>query len=743
MKKATIIVMFILLSWAAGVAQDNYGIQKIGSVYNCWSNIRQIEQENGFLYINAYGAGLQIMDARDPANPEIVAQNIGYWRSPYVIDGEYLYAMTSDSIVAYDASDNQNIQRIGSYPYYRPRDLAMSDGIMYLHHYIYEDRELYHTLSIIDFTDPADAQLLSETRELCTEIMQVQGNLLYCQNSGRDPDYFQRFAIFDVSDPEDIILLDQTERVHTIQSIRVRNGVAYVVESDSVLTIYDVSDPTDIQSISSIDNLGSIFNIFTVDDYVFTVGRIVASIDVSDLENPVVVDSVENVETENLTNSTLSGNTLAVSNYNHPRLSLIDVSDPTDLTVVYERKTPRYVLDVLPANDYAYVLFYKGGFGIVDISDPTHPAEVSYLDFPQGNRNQYSLVKMDNWILCPYYQNSPRIMGLNIIDVSDPMHPEIVVTDTIGRVNDLALQGQVLFVANSDNGLRILDVSDPENPRQIALFVSLGSCVDVKVKGDYVYLIQHVTMVVGERVNYYVLLTVDISDIEQPHETDNIGLGDANPCHFVDSSNDLILTSDREFRTYSLADPAEPELLRTFRTEQALSGGMTTLGDDYLIFGSTNLTAYKLTDELGRPKAPELVGYYDNPGRCYKLEIQDNLLFVADQTNLGIYDISEIIGWQGIYASEPCPVPAMPFLTASPNPFNSVTQLNFSLLVGGWVNLSVYDVEGRKVATLYDGEQSAGMNAVSWNAGGMPSGLYIVRVTTASGISEAKVLLMG
>jgi hypothetical protein len=69
-----------------------------------------------------------------------------------------------------------------------------------------------------------------------------------------------------------------------------------------------------------------------------------------------------------------------------------------------------------------------------------------------------------------------------------------------------------------------------------------------------------------------------------------------------------------------------------------------------------------------------------------------------------------------------------------PNPFNPATTLRYQIAAPGMVRLAVYDVLGREVATLVNGEKAVGAYTVQWNASGHSSGVYLVRVTvTAQG----------
>ena len=64
-----------------------------------------------------------------------------------------------------------------------------------------------------------------------------------------------------------------------------------------------------------------------------------------------------------------------------------------------------------------------------------------------------------------------------------------------------------------------------------------------------------------------------------------------------------------------------------------------------------------------------------------------------------------------------------------PNPFNPTTAISYQLLANGFVTLKVYDVLGREVASLVEGQKGAGSYTVQWNASGMPSGIYLYRLS--------------
>lgn len=77
-----------------------------------------------------------------------------------------------------------------------------------------------------------------------------------------------------------------------------------------------------------------------------------------------------------------------------------------------------------------------------------------------------------------------------------------------------------------------------------------------------------------------------------------------------------------------------------------------------------------------------------------------------------------------------------------PNPFNPSTIISFSIPSKLVVSLTVYDVSGRKVATLVNEELSAGNYACQWNATNVSSGVYFYRIQAGTFRETKKLLLL-
>ncbi len=64
-----------------------------------------------------------------------------------------------------------------------------------------------------------------------------------------------------------------------------------------------------------------------------------------------------------------------------------------------------------------------------------------------------------------------------------------------------------------------------------------------------------------------------------------------------------------------------------------------------------------------------------------------------------------------------------------PNPFNPQTTIRFNIPAPTNVQLKVFDISGREVATLTDGLLTAGAHEVEWDARDFASGVYLYRLT--------------
>ncbi len=111
------------------------------------------------------------------------------------------------------------------------------------------------------------------------------------------------------------------------------------------------------------------------------------------------------------------------------------------------------------------------------------------------------------------------------------------------------------------------------------------------------------------------------------------------------------------------------------------------------------------------------VGYYDNQGGSYVDDIE-----VWDVPMLGVkadlrVEIPRLISIESVY----------------PNPFNAKTVINYNIAISSVISLNVYDISGRKVLEIFNGESLPGSHFATFNANDLPSGSYLIRLETGYG----------
>jgi len=146
-----------------------------------------------------------------------------------------------------------------------------------------------------------------------------------------------------------------------------------------------------------------------------------------------------------------------------------------------------------------------------------------------------------------------------------------------------------------------------------------------------------------------------------------------------------------------------------------------------------NVLLYSLTGTLLAPgDQPLLEVFGDMP-----IEIEDIALASSDGS------LAEVT----VQAASTVLPQAYTLYQNYPNPFNPETQIAFDLPHAGRVRLEVFNVLGRRVAVLADGELPAGAHVLVWNGrddAGQPaaSGVYLYRLVTDETVLTKKMMLL-
>ena len=161
--------------------------------------------------------------------------------------------------------------------------------------------------------------------------------------------------------------------------------------------------------------------------------------------------------------------------------------------------------------------------------------------------------------------------------------------------------------------------------------------------------------------------------------------------------------------------------------------------------GSEEAVICDNTAPLGTWTYHELIGTAP-PGTVY---MGAYILFISPTSQGGAVWVDDIsLARIGLTDADPMP-PAKGFALHQnvPNPFNPTTRIDFELAKEGVVELGVYDVAGRLVATLFEGHLEAGAHHVTWNGNTAghakaASGVYLYVLKTEAGQETRRMVLL-
>jgi hypothetical protein len=225
--------------------------------------------------------------------------------------------------------------------------------------------------------------------------------------------------------------------------------------------------------------------------------------------------------------------------------------------------------------------------------------------------------------------------GLHIFDVSDPSAPVHLanLADQISYDSDLTVVGDVLYIADGLNGLRAVDVTDPANPLTRGLHKTPGFARGVIIDGDYAYVADSGS--IDETASFRI---VDISNPSAPSLVGSYPLPDF--AVYVDVSGDLAFVANGPggLHIFDVSNPAQPNLIGALATpdynrEVDIAGSYL-----YMAVATHGLWVVDVSD----PTTPVRVGGYNTSGYSVGVTVDGDYAYIADRANgLVAVDVSD------------------------------------------------------------------------------------------------------
>ncbi len=160
---------------------------------------------------------------------------------------------------------------------------------------------------------------------------------------------------------------------------------------------------------------------------------------------------------------------------------VVNIGDPANISVDKEINLPGPTTGITIKNNLAFVVSYFNYY-IYDISDPKNPLQIGFYVF--DSLAFRSVIAGDYAFIAG--------SGLVVLDISNPASPEFVTKYSYSGgpslYNDLAIEGDYIYLLDGYGDFEIVNISDPTNPTLAGLYTGPGESDDIKVYGDEVYL---------------------------------------------------------------------------------------------------------------------------------------------------------------------------------------------------------------------------------------------------------------
>ncbi len=664
-----------------------------------WSNPNSVRIHDDTAYV-VYPNGLAVFDVSDPTTPALLGRAYSPgWLSRLELMWPYAFVGSTDRIRIFDVSDPTSPREISSYAASGELgDFAFAKNLAYIEAGDYE-----RTLEIVDFSDPTAPVLLGSCVAPGMSVA-VSGEYVYL------PSYHEGVFIVDVSDPHQPYVAGHWD-MGIFFTIRVHGDRAYCIwnsgeeeqgengedlRDDSGVIVYDISEPFEPVYLGE---YRAQFGAEWVSEIYFDGGLAYLTpgpgtaliLDFSDPSNPVVVGNL--VTDGDFRDLDFQGDVMYIADGRNGLVSA-DVSDPAEPSVLGSWWEASYPSGVAVDDRAAFIADGVFGLHVLDVHDPLHPVVISRLPMidPPDNLD----------VAGEYAIGWDSQTGIDVIDVAALGQPERVAHLDV-PASGLAVAGDVAYVVRSAQFTSI-DLSDPRHP------MVLGGCAIPEYAGYDVCAHGGLAYVANGDAG---LVIVDVSDPANPFRRGSCDLYDRPYNVVTDGSVVYAGLSHYKLGVFDVTNPDQPYFVR----EIVLPGGlgMMQIVEDRLFVDATpGIRVYDISD----PRDPVEVGSADViAGR---FDIHGPFLYFVGGSFLVLGPAAADVNAEIVSLEDHLRVVAA-------DPVCAEARIRVHLGRAGDLTVSVFDLAGRLVATLYDGAAEAGEHSLRWEPGPAPAGVYFVR----------------
>jgi hypothetical protein len=707
------LVTLLLAVGKVGQAQDSLGMRCLTTL-EYWNSATGIQMVDSLAYMCSGYLGLRIMDLSDPVNPvEIGRSPWNQWNySPcgVYVNGSLAYITYLNDGSVLDISDPAHPTEI--HHWY----LVYSPVIVFVHGDVAVGLNEEEYPRIMDISDWNNVHVTSWFPGLTGPSYPVGmvGNYLCLAGWGVE--------MYDISDPRNPVLVAVVDdTVYTGWSAKLSGNYVYLSTSFHGVRVYDVSDPLHPVAVAVCDTNGCGDISISASHLFISKGLGLHIWDITDPTHPVFTGEYPLSLANPTTWIASSGNLLcaALDFSENQTVAVLDISNPASPMEVSRFGKRGFLRRVVINGTTGYLSDIYAGFHIIDLSDPSRAIE---LGRPFGSMGLDDIAVRGNYLYGVDYN-----YGLITYSVEDPAHPESLnCWQNVGNFHPTAVTivGDYAWVNSY-----IFSLANPASP----VFVDSSSVIgsDFRAANGYVYS-------VADRYFF-------IYNASNPTAPELIG-SCTMPFYWGGTAKDLAIAGDYAYVAYyaggvqiiDIADPEHPAVVGSvganWVTAVAASGNTMAF---YQIASNYQQSMIYIMD-ISDPVYPRYIGHYNISEMMSDMEIYGSYLLTVSPNKFAVYQVDALSSVQP-HESLPQEFALYP---CYPNPFNSSTTINCSLPVPGIIDLTVFNITGRKVRTLINGFTQAGTHRVLFDGSELASGIYFACFKHGQQIQTRKMVLM-
>ena len=206
----------------------------------------------------------------------------------------------------------------------------------------------------------------------------------------------------------------------------------------------------------------------------------------------------------------------------------------------------------------------------------------------------------------------------------------------------------------------------------------------------------------------------------------------------IDSQeNPVVVIVDKNMSVVAEFEDTTPVELASFVVQYAPNSVNNALLLKWQTASETNNLGFDVERSIGNNSSWKKIGFLEGYGTTTKARYYE--FIDEDATTEGVYfyrlkqnDTNGAFEYSNTVQFEVSAPSEYTLAQNFPNPFNPSTQIVFQLKEDIQVELSVFDLLGRQVATVVDQQMKAGTHKVAFDAGELSAGLYFYSLKAGS-----------